>query len=105
MGGPGRNQDTMPSMTNEKRAENQVIKKATIGGAAPTPRRPAAWVMPTAEPRDASEVQLDNARVAAGKVAPSPPRAGTPCAARQGASNGSRRRHLIARRTFHTEAL
>ena len=49
-----------------------MIRKATIGADAPAPRRPAAWVMPTAMPRDASEVQLDNARVAAGKVAPSP---------------------------------
>ena len=64
--------DKMPSTTNERRQDNQVIRKATIGAAAPAPSRPAAWVMPTAEPRDAVEVQLDNARVAAGKVAPSP---------------------------------
>src|SRR5260370_4977033 len=64
--------DKMPSTTNERRQDNHVIRKATIGAAAPAPSRPAAWVMPTAEPRDAVEVQLDNARVAAGKVAPSP---------------------------------
>ena len=49
-----------------------MIRKATIGADAPAPRRPAAWVMPTAVPREASEVQFDSARVAAGKVAPSP---------------------------------
>jgi hypothetical protein len=49
-----------------------VIRKATIGAAAPAPRRPAAWVMLTAVPREASDVQLDKARVAAGRVAPSP---------------------------------
>src|SRR5712691_11280530 len=64
--------DKMPSTTNERGQDNHTIRKATIAAAAPAPRRPAAWVMPTAEPRDAVEVQLDNARVAAGKVAPSP---------------------------------
>src|ERR1700726_2194609 len=64
--------DKMPSATNERRQENQGIRKATIGAAAPAPRRPAEWVIPTALPRDASEVQFDNARLAAGKVAPSP---------------------------------
>jgi hypothetical protein len=34
--------DTMPSATNEKRQENQVISNATIGAEAPAPRRPAA---------------------------------------------------------------
>src|SRR6516162_9143323 len=42
------------------------------GADAPAPRRPAAWVMPTAVPRAASEVHFDSARVAAGNVAPSP---------------------------------
>lgn len=64
--------DTMPRATNEKRQENRVIRKATIGAAAPASRCPAAWVMPTAVPREASEVQLDKARVAAGRVVPSP---------------------------------
>src|SRR5271165_3176921 len=64
--------DKMPSATNEKRQENQVISKATIGADAPAPRRPAAWVMPTAVPREASEVHFESARVAAGNVAPSP---------------------------------
>jgi hypothetical protein len=64
--------DKVPSAMNEKRQENQVIRKATIGAAAPAPTRPAAWVIPSAVPRDASEVQLEIARVAAGKVAPSP---------------------------------
>ena len=49
-----------------------MIRKATIGAAAPAPRRPAAWVMPTAVPRDSSEVHFESARVAAGNVAPSP---------------------------------
>ena len=49
-----------------------MIRSATIGAAAPAPRRPAAWVIPTAVPRDASEVHFDSARVAAGNVAPSP---------------------------------
>ena len=48
------------------------MRKATIGADAPAPRRPAAWVMPTALPRAASEVHFDSARVAAGNVAPSP---------------------------------
>src|ERR1700740_1136366 len=61
-----------PSTTKETRQENQAIRRATIGADAPAPRRPAACVIPTATPREASEVQLDNARVAAGKVAPSP---------------------------------
>src|ERR1700693_732385 len=64
--------EKIPSATNEKRHENQVIRKATIGAAAPAPRRPAEWVIPTAFPRDASDVQFDKARLAAGKVAPSP---------------------------------
>src|SRR6202035_2484986 len=64
--------DTMPSATNEKRQENHVIRKATIGADAPAPRRPAAWVMPTALPRAASEVHFESARVDAGNVAPSP---------------------------------
>jgi hypothetical protein len=55
-----------------KAPENQVISNATMGADAPAPRRPAAWVMPTAVPRAASEVQFDNARVAAGNVALSP---------------------------------
>jgi hypothetical protein len=49
-----------------------VIRKATIGADAPAPRRPAAWVMPTAVPRAASEVHFESARVTAGNVAPSP---------------------------------
>jgi|HubBroStandDraft_6_1064221.scaffolds.fasta_scaffold307465_1 hypothetical protein len=64
--------DTMPSATKEKRQENQVIRKATIGADVPAPRRPAAWVMPTAVPRASSEVHFESARVAAGNVAPSP---------------------------------
>ena len=48
-----------------------MIRKATIGAAAPEPRRPAVWVIPTAAPRETGEVQFDNARVAAGRVAPS----------------------------------
>ena len=47
-------------------------RRATIDADAPVPRRRAAWVIPTATPREASEIQLDNARVAAGEVAPSP---------------------------------
>src|SRR5580658_2210736 len=64
--------ETAPTATNENRQENQIIRNATIGAEAPAPRRPAAWLRPTARPRDASGVQLDNARLAAGKVAPSP---------------------------------
>jgi hypothetical protein len=41
----------MPTATNEKRQENQVIRRATIGAAVPAPRRPAAWVAPIAVPR------------------------------------------------------
>src|ERR1700740_3136415 len=52
--------DKVPSTTNEKRQENQVIRKATIGAAAPAPRRPAAWVIPTAVPREASEVHFES---------------------------------------------
>src|SRR5271166_6534655 len=64
--------DTTPSATKENRQENQVMSRATIGADVPAPSRPAAWVMPTAVPRAGSEVHFDSARVAAGKVAPSP---------------------------------
>ena len=49
-----------------------MISKATIGAAVPAPARPAAWVAPIAVPRASTGVQLESARVAAGKVAPSP---------------------------------
>src|SRR5215472_778682 len=64
--------ETAPRKTKENRQENQDIKKATIGADVPAPSRPAAWVIPTAVPRAASEVHFDSARVAAGSVAPSP---------------------------------
>ena len=38
-----------------------MISRATIGAAAPAPRRPAAWVMPTAVPRAVSEVHFESA--------------------------------------------
>src|ERR1700736_3056534 len=62
----------MPTATNEKRQENQVIRRATIGAAVPAPRRPAAWVAPIAVPRFTIGVHFETARVAAGNVAPSP---------------------------------
>src|SRR5580692_6629601 len=64
--------DRMPTATNEKRQENQVIRRATIGAAVPAPRRPAAWVAPIAVPRFSIGVHFETARAAAGKVAPSP---------------------------------
>jgi len=43
--------DTIPSATNEKRQENQMIRKATTGAVIAEPTRPAEWVMPIAMPR------------------------------------------------------
>ena len=60
----------MPTATNEKRQENQVIRKATIGAAVPAPRRPG--VAPIAVPRFLIGIHFETARVAAGNVAPSP---------------------------------
>src|SRR5271169_4115997 len=62
----------MPTATNENLQENQVISKATIGAAVPAPARPAAWVAPIAVPRASTGIHFESARVAAGKVAPSP---------------------------------
>src|ERR1700726_3137665 len=64
--------DTMPSATKEKRQENQVIRKATIGADGPGPRRPGAGGRPTGGRAARGEVHFDSARVAAGNVAPSP---------------------------------
>src|SRR5271169_602773 len=64
--------DKMPTAINENLQENQVISKATIGAAVPAPARPAAWVAPIAVPRASIGIHFESARVAAGKVAPSP---------------------------------
>src|SRR5271166_4635554 len=64
--------DKIPSAANENRQENQVIRRATIGAAVPAPARPAAWVAPIAVPRASIGIHFESARVAAGKVAPSP---------------------------------
>src|SRR5277367_6520791 len=61
-----------PSTTNDQRQDSQVMRKATTGAVAPAPSRPAAWVRPMPKPRVASEVHLESALVAAGRVAPSP---------------------------------
>src|SRR3984957_11819433 len=62
----------MPTATNEKRQENQEIRRATLGAAVPAPTPPAAWVAPIAVPRFTIGVHFETARVAAGNVAPSP---------------------------------
>ena len=58
--------------TKEPRQDTQPIKMTTAGGVMALPRRAAAWVMPCAQPDLPPGNQLDIARVAVGKVAPSP---------------------------------
>src|SRR5450432_2110874 len=63
---------TRPKVTNEPRQPKYFMRKTTSGGEKALPRRAKEWVMPWAKPRLAGAVQLDMARVAVGKVAPSP---------------------------------
>ena len=51
---------------------NQTISAAINGGVTALPSRAKAWVRPCAKPRLAAGVQYCIARVAVGKVAPSP---------------------------------
>ena len=67
---------TNPSATNEPRQVSQAISAAINGGVMALPSRAKAWVRPCAKPRLLAGVQYCIARVAVGKVAPSPkPRA------------------------------
>ena len=61
-----------PSTMKEPRHDRATISHATSGGVIALPRRANAWVNPCANPRREAAVQLAIARVAAGKVAPSP---------------------------------
>ncbi len=58
--------------TNDPRQETSEISITTKGGVTVLPSRLAAWVMPCAEPDLPPGSQDDMARVAVGKVAPSP---------------------------------
>src|SRR5581483_2570892 len=59
-------------MMNEPRQVRHAISPTTSGGANAFPMRAKECVMPCAKPRFAAGVQFDIARVAVGKVAPSP---------------------------------
>src|SRR6266849_1841454 len=61
-----------PRMIKESRQELTRINQATRGGVKKFPSRAKACVMPWANPRFEAGAQSDNARVAVGKVAPSP---------------------------------
>src|SRR5262245_64550811 len=63
---------TKPSTTNEPRQVSHAISAASSGGVIELPSREKAWVSPCAKPRLLSGVQYCIARVAVGKVAPSP---------------------------------
>src|SRR6202021_1777460 len=76
---------TMPSTTKDHRQHSQVIRKASTGAGPPAPSLPAAWVRPMPKPREASEVHLASALVAAGRVAPPPSRS-----AKRAANNAPR---------------
>ena len=56
----------------EPRQDTQAISATMAGGVMALPRRAAAWVMPCAQPDLPPGSQVDMARVAVGKVAPSP---------------------------------
>ena len=57
---------------NDPRQVSQAISTAISGGVAALPSRAKAWVRPWAKPRLLAGVQYCIARVAVGKVAPSP---------------------------------
>src|SRR5258708_12007669 len=61
-----------PTTTKEPRHEISDISPTTMAGAAALPRREKECVIPWAKPRHPARVQFDIARVAVGKVAPSP---------------------------------
>ena len=61
-----------PSTRNAPRQLLQSTSAATSGGVTALPSRANACVMPCANPRRCAGVQLCIARVAVGKVAPSP---------------------------------
>ena len=63
---------TTPSAMNEPRQVSQAINIAIKGGVAALPSRAKACVRPCAKPRLLAGVQYCMARVAVGKVAPSP---------------------------------
>src|SRR5438270_12251087 len=63
---------TRPRATKEPRQPKAPIKRTTRGGDMALPKRAKEWVMPCAKPRLPGAVQLAIARVAVGKVAPSP---------------------------------
>src|SRR5258708_6241874 len=63
---------TNPSTMNEPRQVSQNISAAIKGGVSALPSRAEAWVIPCAKPRLTAGVQYCIARVAVGKVAPSP---------------------------------
>ena len=62
----------MPMMMNDPRQDTAEISNTTKGGVTALPSRAAAWVMPCAHPDLPPGSQDDMARVAVGKVAPSP---------------------------------
>src|SRR5262245_19230583 len=65
------------STTNAPRQDTIQVNKAIRGGVAALPIRADEWVIPWAKPQLRSGTQTAMARVAVGKVAPSPmPRAG-----------------------------
>src|SRR5438270_13087133 len=57
---------------NDPRQPDQAMRATTNGGATALPMRANECVMPWAYPRFAAGTQFDMARVAVGKVAPSP---------------------------------
>ncbi len=61
-----------PSAMNDPRHLTTVMREATSGGVIALPTRENACVRPCANPRRSAGVQLCIARVATGKVAPSP---------------------------------
>src|SRR6202011_3117584 len=63
---------TSPSAMNEPRQVSQAINAAIKGGVMAFPSRAQAWASPCAKPRLLAGVQYCIARVAVGKVAPSP---------------------------------
>src|SRR5207245_4611100 len=63
---------TQPTTMNDPRHEMAAISDATSHGVIEFPSRENACVKPCAKPRRSFDTQYDMARVAVGKVAPSP---------------------------------
>src|SRR5271156_6726055 len=63
---------TAPTMKNELRHENETMRNAIMGGHTALPSLADACVTPCAQPRRSRGIHWDTARVATGKVAPSP---------------------------------